>query len=64
MLLDYGSSWLREYRREAATSPGSGGAATLPEFFYFALLIACFIKSRAKPDLLAARCNRSNSSGS
>ena len=35
MLLDYGSSWLREYREEAATSPGSGGAATLPEFFLF-----------------------------
>ena len=33
MLLDYGDAWLREYREEAATSPGSGGAATLPEFF-------------------------------
>lgn len=36
MLLDYGRSWLREYRGEAAASvPGSGGAATLPELFLF-----------------------------
>ena len=60
MLLDYGGSWLMGIRGEAATSfPGSGGAATLPEFFYLLWLIACFIRSRASPELLLACCNRS-----
>lgn len=41
MLLDYGSSWLGEYRDVAAATvfPGSGGTAILPEFLFLLLAL-------------------------